>query len=99
MARDTFEAAAVSKVLEGTVAEEPALGSNGSDWAVAATFEKERSVALKTWVTIGDLEHGLCRWPIDDPEATEPLYCGARSAGRSSYCELHSRVAYQRNPP
>jgi hypothetical protein len=49
-------------------------------------------------VTIEELEHGMCRWPIDTDDGV--CYCGHRpiadqpSGAQSSYCAKHVAIAY-----
>ena len=45
-------------------------------------------------LTIYDLRHGDCRWPVHG-EKTEMLYCG-RPKVRGSYCFRHARISTDR---
>ncbi len=42
------------------------------------------------------LPDGACRWPSGDPAEPGFAFCGARAAGRSSYCAAHTAQAFQR---
>ena len=45
-----------------------------------------------------DLTHKTCKWPIGDPQEDEFKFCGATSDSEdSSYCELHTKMAYRTN--
>ena len=46
-------------------------------------------------LTIYDLQHNDCRWPVHG-EKTEMLYCG-RQRVRGSYCFKHARIATDRS--
>lgn len=40
-------------------------------------------------VVLLDLEHHHCRWPLDEPQGPETLFCGAAKDTGSSYCAYH----------
>lgn len=40
------------------------------------------------------LKDSMCRWPLGDPRDANFGFCGCRTGG-STYCEYHSRIAYQ----
>jgi GcrA cell cycle regulator len=42
-----------------------------------------------------DLKECMCRWPIGDPRSADFHFCARQKAGGSSYCEHHSRIAFQ----
>lgn len=56
----------------------------------------EEPLDLSQAVTIEQLEHHHCRWPLGDPRR-EVRYCGIRKTQGLPYCERHARRAYQ--PP
>ena len=46
-------------------------------------------------ITIMDLRHGMCKWPIGDPRDSAFRFCGDDDAGgRGPYCVGHARLAY-----
>jgi GcrA cell cycle regulator len=42
-----------------------------------------------------ELEHGKCRWPINDPGEVDFAFCGNDAVAGMSYCAGHVRVAYR----
>lgn len=46
-------------------------------------------------VSLTDLKHGDCRFPIGDPRHADFGYCAAEAQPTRSYCEFHFRLAYQ----
>ena len=44
------------------------------------------------WKTLGDLEHGECRWPLG---SSDFVFCAMPADHGLPYCAVHSRVAYQ----
>ncbi len=46
-------------------------------------------------VSIMELREGVCRWPLGDPLQADFAYCGGACATGRTYCEAHSRLAYQ----
>jgi GcrA cell cycle regulator len=45
-------------------------------------------------VELLSLKDNMCRWPLGDPQDENFRFCGCRTGG-STYCEYHSRIAYQ----
>lgn len=45
-------------------------------------------------VSLLDLTHGLCRWPLGDPTKSNWGYCGAVAASGQVYCARHRVLAY-----
>jgi GcrA cell cycle regulator len=43
-------------------------------------------------LTLMELQHEDCRWPIDTDEGVR--YCGRQQCGIGSYCQAHARRAY-----
>lgn len=46
-------------------------------------------------LTIFDLRHGHCRWPINDP-GEDYYFCGDDALPNKSYCACHHRLAHRR---
>lgn len=46
-------------------------------------------------ISIMELREGVCRWPLGDPLQADFAYCGADCSVGNTYCEAHSRLAYQ----
>ncbi len=46
-------------------------------------------------VDLLDLKECMCRWPIGDPQSEDFHFCGRQKRAGSSYCEHHSRIAFQ----
>jgi GcrA cell cycle regulator len=42
-----------------------------------------------------DLTENGCRWPVGDPQHEDFGFCGSCKTDGSSYCEHHTKVAYQ----
>ena len=45
--------------------------------------------------SILDLNERRCRWPVGDPTHDDFYFCGRSCDPADSYCEDHSKVAYQ----
>ena len=58
--------------------------------------QSECADALAPRVSILDLKHDSCRWPLGDPLLETFAYCGS-VATRGSYCAGHAAIGYQ--PP
>jgi GcrA cell cycle regulator len=56
---------------------------------------EEVVIPISERVTIMELREAMCRWPLGDPATTDFRYCGSRSDVGASYCQHHSRMAYQ----
>jgi len=94
---------------KGTVGRKPIraiLGhkrSDGEPVSLKNVPMPEPSVAAKTSyrkdgkMTMEDLRHNSCRWPIGDPQLPGFGYCGAVTDGISPYCVIHKKVAFH-NP-
>jgi len=79
------------------------LGHNRSDGKPVTMKDvpmPEPSVAAKTSyrkdgkITLEDLRHNSCRWPIGDPLLPGFGYCGAATDGVSPYCVIHKKTAF-----
>lgn len=45
-------------------------------------------------VTIMELRHDMCAWPVGDPKAPDFHYCGQKKSNHAlSYCETHHRIS------
>jgi GcrA cell cycle regulator len=42
-----------------------------------------------------ELAHGTCRWPVDNPDASDIAFCGNESVAGFPYCPGHARMAYR----
>ena len=42
-----------------------------------------------------ELAHGTCRWPVDNPDASDIAFCGNESVAGFPYCAGHARMAYR----
>lgn len=56
-------------------------------------FDIEEPVSLN--VSLMALTDFMCRWPVGDPRDNDFHFCGHRIFNGFSYCEYHTRVAYQ----
>jgi GcrA cell cycle regulator len=52
-------------------------------------------VPMSRKISIMELREGVCRWPIGDPMHADFAYCGGDCTVGKTYCEAHSRMAYQ----
>ena len=52
-------------------------------------------IAMSRRISIMELREGVCRWPLGDPLKGDFAYCGADCGSSRTYCEHHSRIAYQ----
>jgi GcrA cell cycle regulator len=52
-------------------------------------------IPMSRRVSIMELREGVCRWPLGDPLHSDFAYCGADCSAAKTYCEAHSRVAFQ----
>jgi GcrA cell cycle regulator len=52
-------------------------------------------VPMSRKISIMELREGVCRWPIGDPMQPDFAYCGGDCGVGKTYCEAHSRMAYQ----
>lgn len=52
-------------------------------------------IPMSKRISIMELREGVCRWPMGDPLAAEFAYCGADCGVGKTYCDAHSRIAYQ----
>jgi GcrA cell cycle regulator len=46
-------------------------------------------------LTLLELGHGQCRWPIGSPGTTDFCFCGNEPVKGLSYCPGHARMAYR----
>ncbi len=44
-------------------------------------------------ITMMNLESGMCRWPIGNPEDEDFHFCGEQSEPSLPYCETHAKMA------
>lgn len=51
-------------------------------------------VSLHEGVTLIDLKHSSCRWPVGDPSSDEFRYCGAHTGAGDTYCAAHADIAF-----
>ncbi|MBJ3776854.1 GcrA family cell cycle regulator [Acuticoccus mangrovi] len=51
-------------------------------------------VSLHGGVTLLELTHSCCRWPIGDPSDANFRFCGARTAAGEVYCRAHAEQAF-----
>lgn len=56
-------------------------------------------VPISKRLSIQRLTEKTCKWPIGDPSTDNFHFCGHDSLDGKPYCEYHSRLAYQANPP
>jgi len=85
-----------------TVPEAAPVKARVADRIVASAPKTTSPVS--SYITIAGLTDEKCRWPVDDPDSTEFLYCGAAALGNAPYCPQHCKLAYQparpmRRPP
>lgn len=52
-------------------------------------------IPMSKRISIMELREGVCRWPLGDPLHGDFAYCGADCGGGRTYCEPHSRMAFQ----
>ena len=79
------------------------FGQPRSDWQPTDEPAGLASLAADIWqakpgqtvVPLVDLEDDMCRWPQGDPKTDGFGFCGARQAPGSSFCDCHSRLAFQ----
>lgn len=62
--------------------------------------EPEAPIVLEdgSHITIMQLTHGTCRWPIGDPQDGDFHFCGHPVLAHSPYCDAHRIRAYQPMP-
>jgi len=83
-----------------SVAQNQALDRAKAPGPLVATLERmaaaDRLVPICERVSLVDLEHHQCKWPIGDPAEEGFGYCGKnRKAGASRpYCEGHLTMSY-----
>lgn len=68
---------------------------------IKATLKPEIREALPNNVTLEQLTHDACRWPIGEASSTQGfLYCGKRREHTNlPYCPEHCRMAYRSEEP
>lgn len=49
-------------------------------------------------ITLLELGHGDCRWPVGEVDGPDTLFCGARSELGTPYCEHHNALARGKQP-
>lgn len=55
---------------------------------------REELIPIKG-IALTELREGTCRWPIGDPKQEGFKFCGCSSTPGMSYCDHHTRLAYQ----
>ena len=45
-------------------------------------------------ITIENIGHNMCRWPIGDPQSTDFHFCGEHTSAGKSYCSEHAARAF-----
>ena len=55
---------------------------------------REENIPIKG-IQLTELRESTCRWPIGDPKQEGFKFCGCASEPGMSYCEHHTRLAYQ----
>lgn len=55
---------------------------------------REENIPIKG-IALTELRESTCRWPIGDPKQEGFKFCGCNSAPGMSYCDNHTRLAYQ----
>jgi GcrA cell cycle regulator len=63
--------------------------------ALVPSVIEELDVPPMLRVDLLDLRENMCRWPVGDPQDEHFHFCGCQKSGNGSYCEYHSRIAYQ----
>jgi GcrA cell cycle regulator len=46
-------------------------------------------------ITLENLKHTMCKWPIGDPKHDNFHFCGDRREAGQSYCAHHTDLAYR----
>lgn len=77
---------------------EPALGEKIEPQRFDGIEQKPSPVskAVKR-ITFLDLEEGMCRWPIGDPNDANFHFCGCPQTTGSAYCAHHAHLARQQS--
>lgn len=44
-------------------------------------------------ITVANLEPGMCKWPIGDPQHDDFCFCGNGQVDGKPYCEFHAKLA------
>ncbi len=44
--------------------------------------------------TLFELERGICKWPVGNPDEPNFFFCGGKSLATASYCAGHAKRAY-----
>lgn len=52
-------------------------------------------IPMSRRISIMELREGVCRWPLGDPLQSDFAYCGGDCSVGRTYCDAHSRLAYQ----
>lgn len=52
-------------------------------------------IPMSRRISIMELREGVCRWPMGDPLQADFVYCGADCGIGHTYCDAHSRIAFQ----
>lgn len=50
-------------------------------------------------LTVNDLTHDSCRWPIGDPKDADFHFCGKKAVADRPYCAEHCELAYVSTKP
>jgi GcrA cell cycle regulator len=72
----------------------PNFGAEGGLDHLTRSYE-ELVIPLEERASILSLKETSCRWPIGDPQHDDFHFCGKSRLDGLSYCEFHSRRAFQ----
>ena len=62
---------------------------------VAMPVRENVVIPMSRRISIMELREGVCRWPMGDPLQPDFAYCGGDCGVGRTYCEPHSRIAFQ----
>ena len=62
---------------------------------IVASLVRDLNMLPALRVDLLDLQISMCRWPIGDPRDGNFHFCGHPKFGNSSYCAVHSRMAFR----
>ena len=66
-----------------------------TETTIAPSLLRDMNVLPTLRVDFLDLQISMCRWPIGDPRDSNFHFCGHPKFGNSSYCAVHSRMAFR----
>jgi GcrA cell cycle regulator len=73
---------------------EPVHGENIRSRRLSDQRQAPASKAAKRRIKLLDLQDGMCRWPLGDPNAASFHFCGCQT-NDGPYCAHHARLAHQ----